>query len=409
MSAPARARSGQLWNVGMSAEREALRAGPAPTPPRKAHFALQTTEPTTFGHGWISGLLSALLGILGFGAVLCLHFPDLLTMPELRPYYSLPAIRAALHVVLVTSFLLGVVSVCLRRNKALGTIGMGATLLAALLGGSQVPVTAAPGDGPFLGLDWFLVNLILYSAIYVPLERLFAKHPEQPTFRPQWRVDLTYFFLNSLLVQVMTLLTLKPAMLFFDWARVAAVYETISGLPLLVQVPLVLLIADLAQYWVHRAFHSVPALWRFHAVHHSAEAMDWLAGSRLHLIDAIVTRAITYVPIYVLGFSEVALYVYVVIVVVQATFIHANVRWELPHVRRVLATPWFHHWHHAAEPQAVDKNFCVHTPLWDWLFGTLHAPPRWPKAYGLHGRSELPGSWTGQLLYPFRRRRRANR
>ena len=71
--------------------------------------------------------------------------------------------------------------------------------------------------------------------------------------------------------------------------------------PLPIQFVGAILVADLTQYWVHRAFHSWPVLWRFHAIHHSAEAMDWLAGSRLHLVDAIVTRGLTYVPIYVLG------------------------------------------------------------------------------------------------------------
>ena len=67
--------------------------------------------------------------------------------------------------------------------------------------------------------------------------------------------------------------------------------------------------------------------------------MDWLAGSRLRLVDAIVTRGLTYVPIYVLGFSQSAIVVYVVVVVVQATFIHANVRWEFRPVRGLIATP----------------------------------------------------------------------
>lgn len=375
--------------------------------PRGAQFSWETKEPIAFGHGWISGFLSALLGVVGLGAVLCFHFPDLLTMPRLRAYYPVPYLRAALHLVLVASFLLGIVSVCLRRNKALGVIGMTLTLVAALLGGSRVPLTGELTDGPFLGLDWFLLNLIVYSALYIPLERFFAKHPEQPTFRPQWRVDLTYFFLNTLLIQVTTLLTMKPAMVLFDWARVPAVEQVVSQLPLVIQIPAVLLVADFTQYWVHRAFHSVPFLWRFHAIHHSAEALDWLAGSRLHLVDAVVTRALTYIPIYILGFSEVALYVYVVVVVVQATFIHANVRWEFPGIRRFVATPAFHHWHHAAEPQAVDKNFSVHSPLWDWLFGTLYMPGRWPNKYGLSGPSDVPSSWALQFVYPFWRRTRS--
>lgn len=369
----------------------------------RPHLSIESTEPIAFGHGWISGILSAILGVIGLGAVLCFHFPHLLTMPELRAWYPVPVIRALLHVVLVASFLFGVISLCLRGNKTLGLTGCSLTAIAALLGGSQVPIDNEMVEGPFLGLDWFLLNLILYSALYVPLERFFAKYPEQPTFRAQWQVDLTYFFLNTLLVQMMTLLTLQPAMILFDWARIAAIQQFISEIPVVIQIPLILLVADLTQYWVHRAFHKVPLLWRFHAIHHSAKSMDWLAGSRLHLVDSVTTRAITYIPVYVLGFSEIALYTYVVVVVIQATFIHANVRWEFAPVRAFIATPCFHHWHHAAEPEAVDKNFSVHTPLWDRLFQTYHMPGRWPSAYGLHGGDDVPGSWTGQFMHPFNR------
>lgn len=369
---------------------------------RSPHLSFETTEPMAFGHGWISGFISAVLGIAGLGTVICFRFPSL-TMPVLREYYPIPYIRAALYVVLVTAFLLGTISICLRQNKMLGLIGIGSTLIATLLGGSRVPIGNLSAE-TFLGLDWFLLNLMLYSAVYVPLERLFAKHPEQPTFRREWRVDLTYFFFNTLLIQVTSLLTLQPAMLFFDWARIPVIESAVSLLPLIVQVAACLLIADFTQYWIHRAFHCVPFLWRCHAIHHSAEAMDWLAGARLHLVDTIVTRGLTYVPIYVLGFSQTAIAVYVVIVVVQATFIHANVRWEFPLLRRFVATPCFHHWHHAAEPQAVDKNFAVHTPLWDWLFGTYYMPGRWPEHYGLIGKRDVPASWLLQLLYPFRNR-----
>ena len=115
--------------------------------------------------------------------------------------------------------------------------------------------------------------------------------------------------------------------MFFDWARVAPCAGG-GSLPLIVQVLALLLVADFTQYWVHRTFHATPVLWPFHAIHHSAEEMDWLAGSRLHLIDVIVTRGLTYVPIFVLGFSEAALIVYLFLVAAQATFIHANVRWQ---------------------------------------------------------------------------------
>jgi len=372
--------------------------------PRKAHLSLETTEPMSFGYGFVSGLLSAILGIAGFGAVLALHFPQYLTHADLRPLYSLDHLRAIIHVALVASFLLGSASAFLRANKLLALTGIGFTLAAALLGGSGVAVEGEVTGGSWLGLDFFVLNLLLYSAVFIPLERLFALRAGQPVFRRQWVVDLTYFFINSLLIEILTIFTLRPALILFDWARVASVSTAVGSLPLLVQVPALLLVADFTQYWVHRTFHAVPFLWPFHAIHHSAEQMDWLAGSRLHLVDVILTRGLTYVPIFVLGFSERALMVYVVLVAAQATFIHANVRWTFRRLRSVVATPGFHHWHHSAEREALDKNFAVHTPLWDILFGTYYLPDRWPGAYGLSGRRDVPGRWVTQLLYPFRRR-----
>ena len=366
-------------------------------------MSLQTTEPTSFGYGFISGLLSAIFGIAAFGAVLCLHFPQYLTHSQLRSLYPVAHLRAIIHVALVASFLLGSASVFLRSNKTLGLIGIAFTLASALLGGSRVPVAGEVGSGSWFGLDFFVLNLLLYSAVFIPLERLFALRRDQPVFRRQWIVDLTYFFINSLLIEVLTILTLKPALILFDWARVEAISASVGSLPLLLQVPALLLVADFTQYWVHRTFHVVPFLWPFHAIHHSIEQMDWLAGSRLHLLDVILTRGLTYVPIFVLGFSERALMVYVFLVAAQATFIHANVRWEFRPVRRLLATPAFHHWHHSAEHEAVDKNFAVHTPVWDIAFGTYYLPDRWPLAYGLSKPRAIPARWVSQLLFPFRR------
>jgi sterol desaturase/sphingolipid hydroxylase (fatty acid hydroxylase superfamily) len=371
----------------------------------RAHVALDTTEPTSVGYGFISGLLSALLGIAGLGLVLSLRFPEYLTLADLRPLYSSPYLRAAIHVILVTAFLLGSVSAVLRANKALAFTGIGFTLAAALLGGSQLPVTGAvQGRASWLAVDFFVLNLVLYSAVFIPIERLFALRGDQHVFRRHWLVDLTYFFINSLLVEVLTILTLKPALILFDWARVGWVSGAVGSLPTIVQVPLIVCVADFTQYWVHRTFHAIPFLWRFHAIHHSAEEMDWLAGSRLHLVDVILTRGLTYVPIFVLGFSNAALMIYVFLVAAQATFIHANVRWRFRPLRRIIATPAFHHWHHSADREAVDKNFSVHTPVWDILFRTYYLPDRWPTRYGLSGVRDVPSGWLRQLLYPIARR-----
>jgi sterol desaturase/sphingolipid hydroxylase (fatty acid hydroxylase superfamily) len=371
-------------------------------------FTLRTIEPTRFGSGWISGVLSAVLGLIGLGAVLCFHFPELFTTPEARALYPVPYIRALLHLVLVASFVLGVISLSLRRNKVLGTVGVCATLFAALLGGSRVSVDDELVQGPFLGLDWFLLNLIVNSLVFIPLERLFARLPEQGIFRRGWRTDLTYFFVSALLVQLTTILTLKPAMVFFDWAVIPQVQQVVRQWPGVIQFFALLFVADFTQYWVHRAFHAIPILWRFHAIHHSAEQMDWLAGSRLHLVDVAVTRGLTYVPIYVLGFAEGPLFAYLVVVSAQATFIHANVRFDFGPLRWLVATPQFHHWHHAAEAEAIDKNFAVHLPVLDAVFGTMHLPDRWPNVYGIGSGPRVPDGYARQFAWPFRRSSRSS-
>ncbi|MGQ0553685.1 MAG: sterol desaturase family protein [Planctomycetota bacterium] len=356
------------------------------------------------GSGWLSGLGSVVLGALGLGVVLCFHFPEWLTLPELRALYPLVWVRAVLHGVLIAGFVLGVLSVWLRRRKVLGLAGLGLTVLAVLLGGSRVPIDGELTPGPVLSLDWFLLNLLVTSAIFLPLERLFALRPEQEVLRPGWRTDLTYVFISSIAVQLLTVLTLRPAMVWFQWTASADVQRWIAGLPVVVQFLGLLLVADLTQYAVHRAFHQVPLLWRFHRIHHSPQAMDWLAGSRLHLVDVLVTRGLTFVPIHLLGFAEGPLFAYIAFVSAQATFIHANVRFSFGPLRWLLATPQFHHWHHAAEPQAANKNFAVHLPVIDRLFGSHYLPKnRWPRAYGLLGEAAPPEGWFRQLLAPFAR------
>ena len=359
-------------------------------------------HPTHFGSGWISGLFATALGAIGLGAVLCFHYPSLLTMPALRELYPVPYIRALLHLVLVAAFLLGFLSIMLRRSKVLGLTGIALTLVAALLGGSRVPIEGELSDGPFLGLDWFLLNLIAYSVVFIPLERLFARRPDQPVLRRGWQTDLVYFFVSALLVQVTTVLTMKPAMVFFSWATDSDLQARVAGQPFALQFVGLLFVADLTQYWVHRLFHSVPLLWRIHAIHHSTEVMDWLAGSRLHLIDVVVTRGLTYVPVYLLGFAQAPLFAYLVFVSIQATFIHANLRFDFGPVSRVLATPRFHHWHHGAEREAINKNFAVHLPVLDWLFGTFHLPKgRWPLRYGIDADNTPAEGYVRQFVYPF--------
>ena len=254
-----------------------------------------------------------------------------------------------------------------------------------------------------MGLDWFLLNLFVLALLFVPVERVIPRLPEQPIFRPGWTTDLMHFAMSHLMVQVTVVLTMLPAALFFRWATQPWLQDAVAAQPLPLQFAEIVLVADFTQYWVHRAFHRVPWLWRLHAIHHSSQTLDWLAGSRLHLVDIVVTRGLSFVPLYVLGFAAPAIYAYLVFVSFLAVFIHANVRADLRALDWVLVTPRFHHWHHAAQAEAVDKNFAVHLPWIDRLFGTAYLPSgRWPEAYGIAGHPVPEGYWR-QLAWPFRR------
>jgi lathosterol oxidase len=192
----------------------------------------------------------------------------------------------------------------------------------------------------------------------------------------------------------------------FAWLTGPGLQARVQTQPLWLQVIEILVVADLFEYGIHRLFHVVPWLWRFHAVHHSAESMDWIAGSRLHVLDIVLVRGITFLPVYLLGFSQPAVYVYLLFVSFHGVFLHANVGFRAGAFEHVLAMPRFHHWHHSSETEALDKNFAVHFPWIDQIFGTKHLPEgRWPSRYGVVGYT-LPEGWCPQLLWPIRKPQR---
>src|SRR4026207_52238 len=89
-------------------------------------------EPTGFGTGWWSGVLSAFFGILAFGAGGCLHFPQLLSSPGLPPPYPMPLRRRLVQAGIVAAIVLRVASASLRKKKILALTGMLFALAATL-------------------------------------------------------------------------------------------------------------------------------------------------------------------------------------------------------------------------------------------------------------------------------------
>jgi len=363
-------------------------------------------DPTTFGTGWWSGILSAFFGMLAFGAVICLHFPQLLTSPELRPHLSMSWIRPLIQAVIGGAIVLGVISAVLRKKKVLGLTGMLFALGATLLGGASVEINETLQDGPAIGLDWFLLDMLLMTLIFTPIEVIWPAYPKQGVFRPEWVLDVKYFLSTHLPIRITTPLILLPATHLANVLGNERILAAMTSLPWLVQFFLAVVVADVAEYWIHRALHKVSWLWRFHSIHHSSLSLDWIAGSRAHFFDDIVIRGGMLIPMMFL-FPQSIIMAYLLFVTIHATWEHTNfgptVRWLEPY----LVFPRFHHWHHTSQVEAIDKNFSIHFPWIDKLFGTYYCPDdgSWPEHYGLH-KQKLPEGFWAQTLYPFTRSKR---
>lgn len=353
------------------------------------------------GQGMISGVIALTLAILCFLGVLAFHFPQYLTTPELRQSYDVALIRQLMFVSLVIAGGLSLFNIVMQRAAWLSAAAFSLVLITALLGGHKVPVGDFADGTPYIGLDWFILDLLGSALIFIFVEKLFALRKEQPIFRPEWQTDLQHFAVNHILIGFMLLATNLVVHRFFGWAASDGLRGWVATLPFWAGLLLLLLVSDLVQYWVHRAYHQVPLLWRLHAVHHSTKHMDWLAGSRQHLLEILITRSLVVAPMFLLGFSKDVIDAYIVIVGFQAVFNHANVSVRLGPLRYLIVTPNFHHWHHSQDQEALDRNYAAHFAFIDHLFGTaVHSENPWPKQYGVLGDYVPNGFWR-QLKFPF--------
>ena len=352
------------------------------------------------GEGRIGSFLCAAIGLLSVAAVLCLRFPAFLTTPELRPHYNMELLRLILAVSMVGAAGLGVLSIVLGGPRLRVAIGLSALFLAMLLGGPYVPSADFKQPAVYFGLDWLVLDLFFTGAAFVLLEWVFPQvRPDQAPLREGWQLDLGYFGVNHLAVGVFLVVSTHFAHDYFGWAVNPWVQSQVTAMPAVLRFVLVIIAADAVEYASHRAYHEVPFLWRIHAIHHSPETMDWLSGSRLHFLEPLATRSVVLVPIFLLGFPQDTIFAYLIFISVQSVLIHSNIKVNVGWLRYVIVTTQFHHWHHASDAEAIDKNYTAHTPLFDLLFGTWHLPAdRWPVKYGTV--KPVPGGMIGQFLHP---------
>src|SRR5437868_8734599 len=309
------------------------------------------------------------------------------------------AMRVLIQCLIVGAILFGIISSIKRKKKILAVTGMLLAIATTAMGGSSVQINDTLRDGPAIGLDWFLLDLFLMALIYVPLERLWPRYPKQGTFRNEWTLDVVYFMSTHLPLQILSFLVLLPASQATKYLGVPALQQLIARVPWLLQFFLAIVVADIAEYFVHLALHKVPFLWRFHAIHHSSKALDWIAGSRSHFVDDTLVRGFILVPMMI-GFSQTIILAYLIFVTLHATWTHCNFRPNAKWLEKFLVMPRFHHWHHTSQKEGIDKNFAIHFPWIDKLFGTYYYPDEWRERYGLDGE-EIAPSFMGQTIEAF--------
>ncbi len=241
--------------------------------------------------------------------------------------------------------------------------------------------------------------VIALFVLVVPFEKLFPRHP-QKLRRPLVVTDIAYALASPLLTGIGLAAAVVVAGASLAWLPGLALRPLVGMIPPSIAPFVGIALFDLAIYWTHRWYHEVPFLWRFHAIHHSTEHLDWVSGFRNHPLDGTLI-APAFVFLLAAGFSAEFTGALAVVQIVTGIFLHANVRWRWRWLHRIVITPEFHHWHHANEPGAIQSNYSVFLPAWDLLFGTYFMPSdRRPSRYGVS--EHIPDTMLAQLWHPLR-------
>ncbi len=257
---------------------------------------------------------------------------------------------------------------------------------------------------PAVRLSLFLGGLVLFAA----LERLVPRRtPSLPRLRRQ-ASNLGLVVVNTvalrLLVPAAAVGTAAMASergwgLFgvLDWARP-------------IEIVLSVLMLDFAIYLQHVMFHSVPTLWRLHAMHHADRDFDVTTGPRFHPLEIVLSMGIKLGLVAALGAPAVAVLIFEALLGVLPLFNHANLRLPIGLdrlLRLVVVTPDMHRVHHSVVPAETNSNFGFNVPWWDRLMGTYRAQPEAGHEGAVIG---LPEHQEGgvqsipwMLAFPFRR------
>lgn len=238
-------------------------------------------------------------------------------------------------------------------------------------------------------------------------------NPGMPWWRkPDLVTDVVWFFITpffgrvAVIVFLVATLTILPGLAGDSAAGlIGPGWGPLSGLSFWPQLIVYLVALDGMLYVSHRAFHTA-SLWRYHAVHHSPEHLDWISARRFHPVDIALHSVLPDFVLLALGVSPEIVLLVAPYNVAHSALVHANLDWAFGPFKYVLAGPVFHRWHHTDIERGGSKNFAATFPVIDLLFGTFYMPQGvLPDQYGVDDKG-FPDDFGGQLVYPFQGRKR---
>ena len=251
---------------------------------------------------------------------------------------------------------------------------------------------------------------IALALIFSVLAHFWACNDAAPWWRKRELVtDIVYWFFVPVFARVIRigLLVVGASLVFHinDADELIAFYDNghgpLSQLPLWAQAILFVVLADFMLYWLHRLFHR--ELWKYHAVHHSSEELDWISAARFHPINLIIGTISVDVILLMAGISPNVMLWVGPFNTFHSAFVHANLNWTLGPFKYVLATPVFHRWHHTALDSGRQHQFRRHVSALG--HPVRHLPDAGERASGKLRKDEaaMPSEIVGQLVFPFRR------
>jgi sterol desaturase/sphingolipid hydroxylase (fatty acid hydroxylase superfamily) len=231
---------------------------------------------------------------------------------------------------------------------------------------------------------------------------------KQLAFRKEWKPSLADLKIDSFYLIVIQ--TLLPKVLVWIgvlfMAHFLAAHElTFSQLwphhwSIGTQGILLIFVSDFLRYWLHRLSHTIPFLWRFHAVHHSVDKLYWMNTSRFHPVEKSLQFCFDVFPFMLLAVSPEVIGLHLVLYGVNGFFQHCNIDLKYGWLNYIVSSTEHHRWHHSKNPKESNNNYGNNIILWDILFKSFYHPNKTVDKLGLINK-QYPQSFGPQFKAPF--------